>query len=51
MRTFLSLSAVSRLVNVNRPISKADLRMIVCEAIERYQCCKVMAAAGGIGLS
>lgn len=51
MKVFLTLALVCRLVNVNRGISKAQLREIVCEAIERYQCCKVFAAAGRIGLS
>lgn len=51
MKRFIMLSSTCRIIGTWKHTPKREVKEWVCEAIERYQCCKVMAAAGGIGLS
>lgn len=51
MIRFIQLAAICRLVGGMAGYSRKKIQEMACDAIERDQCLKVMAAAGRIGLS
>lgn len=51
MKRFIQLSAIARLCNVGRPVTKQQLRSVVRRAIFMDQAFKARRTAGGIGLS